>query len=181
MNICIDFDDTLVYSKICKYASQILGYNYSRKDIETWDLQPFPKNLRDLMYKMFSINYYMNDTIKPIEGSQETVKKWLENGHKVYIITARVKQIREKTIEKVNELFPGITGLRFVDFNESKVSILKELNADIWIDDAPHGIKDSLNAGIKTIMICNEYTKYNHDLTFIDDLIKVCNVSEIVL
>jgi 5'(3')-deoxyribonucleotidase len=179
MNICIDFDDTLIYSKICKYASQILGYNYTRKDIETWDLKPFPQNLKDLMYRMFSFNYYMNDTIKPIKGSQEKVNEWLKSGHNVYIITARVAQIREKTIEKVNELFPNVTGLRFVDFNESKISILKELGADVWIDDAPHGIIDSLNAGIKTIMICNEYTKYNHHLislgalTIVEDITKI--------
>lgn len=164
MNICIDFDDTLIYSKITKYASEILHYKFTRKDILTWDLEPFPKDLKELIYKMFKWNFYMNETIKPIKGSQEKVNEWISKGHNVYIITARCPEIRTETIDKVNELFPNITGLRFVGLNESKIGILKDLKADVWIDDAPHGITDSLFANISTIMICNEYTKYNWHL-----------------
>jgi hypothetical protein len=48
-----------------------------------------------------------------------------------------------------------------VGLNTDKTALLQTLDADLWVDDAPHQTIKTRNAGIPTILISNENTKYN--------------------
>lgn len=165
-SFCIDLDDTLVYTTIYKEVGKKHGLTISKKDITDWNLDPFPQYIKTEIYDMYLSTFWMCDVIKPIFKAQEFITNLYNSSIPIHIITARAPCIRFETAEKVQELFPEfmdrINSIYFVDQGASKVEILKKLNADIWVDDSPKGCMDSLENGIKTVMISNEYTKYNH-------------------
>lgn len=164
MRIGIDLDTTLIKLPCIDIASEELGYKFKEQDNLDWNFSIFPENLRQRVYQMFSDPEIMCDKITPLEGSQNKIKEWKEAGHEIILITARVSEIRPKTIEMVNHFYPEIENINFVGFNESKLNLMLELELDIWTDDSATGVLDSLNLGIKTYMISNKYTKYNWHL-----------------
>ena len=96
-------------------------------------------------------------------GAKEKLKEWRQSGHKIVLITARCKEIREKTVEMVNRLFPGlISEIEFVNPGQSKIELMRKHKIDVWVDDSPVEIKNSIALKIKTFLICNEFTSYNH-------------------
>jgi hypothetical protein len=117
--------------------------------------------MKHLIIDMFNDPFVMCEDVEPIEGSQDTIRKWANAGHEVVLITARGPALEEPTRRMVSALYPEIRDVNFVNFNESKIDKLIEKNIDVWIDDAPHGVIDSMSLHIPTILVSNSYTKYN--------------------
>lgn len=161
MKIGIDLDSTLVETHAAAVAAIELGYEIGNKDVTRWNHLNFPEDLRARIMQYFLDPEHMCTLAKPIEGSQETIKKWVNAGHEIILITARAEPIRKGTIEMVNRLYPEIKDINFVGMDQSKISVMLEKNVDCWIDDAPHGVLDSLSLNIDTYLISNNYTKYN--------------------
>jgi hypothetical protein len=113
---------------------------------------------------MFADPDIMCNKISPIEGTQDKIREWDNKDHDIVIITARVKQIREETLEMVSSIYPQIKKIKFVDLNESKRFAMQSENIDFWIDDSHVGVVTSIELGIPTVMISNKYTKYNWHL-----------------
>ena len=160
-NIGIDLDSTLIETNAALVASTELGYEYKNKDVTHWNHLNFPEDLRKKIMEYFVDPIYMCDKAKPIENSQEIINKWILAGHKIVLITARVESLKEKTIQMVNRLFPEIKHIHVVGMEQSKKSIMLSEKLDFWIDDAPHGVLDSMRLGIPTYLVSNNYTKYN--------------------
>lgn len=161
MRIGIDLDSTLVETHAAAVAAAELGYEIGNKDVTRWNHLNFPEDLRKRIMQFFLDPEHMCVLAKPIEYSQETIKKWVNAGHEIILITARAEPIRTATIEMVNRLYPEIKDINFVGMDQSKINVMLEKNIDCWIDDAPHGILDSLGVNIDTYLISNNYTKYN--------------------
>lgn len=159
--IGIDLDSTLIKMEAVRIASGDLGYEFTDKHSVDWNHNNFPDDLRKRIFELFNDPIHMCQNATPIEGAADKVRSWSLTGHKVVLITARPEPIRKATIEMVNNFFPSITNIRFVGFNESKVGVLRDEGVSIWVDDAPHGVEDSLRMGIRTFIISNNYTKYN--------------------
>jgi 5'(3')-deoxyribonucleotidase len=157
--IGIDLDETL-----CDLQSQVnkLFYKYNLQPVSPidWQFSNYSENVKQEVFKLFLDKDIMCN-LKPFEKSVELIN-WLKNqGYKVFVITARDKSLETDTIQFVRELFDVdcyVTGT-----NESKISLLKKLNVNIWIDDSPK-IIDYLEAGLFCIMISNQSTIYNHYL-----------------
>lgn len=159
MRIGIDLDDTILRNNVIEIASKAYGLDFSKRDVYDWEFSNFPKNVKDLIYLLYKEPSYMVDNAEFINGSIKKLKEWSMLGFEVYIVTNRPMEIRKATIEKFKNLLP-ITDIYFS--NGSKKEILKELNLDVWIDDAPHGILEAIELGIeKVYMVSNLETKYN--------------------
>lgn len=165
MNIGIDLDSTLIKIKAIEIASEKLGMRYTEEDNLDWNLSVFPDNLRNLIFSLFSDPHIMCDNVEPLEGAQEKLKNWVNEGHKLHIITARNPEIHIKTYLMVKRFFPEVLSLSFVNMGETKIHKMEKLRLDVWIDDAVSGISDAKKLKIKNIfLISNKYTKYNHDI-----------------
>ena len=57
-----------------------------------------------------------------------------------------------------------ITKIYVFSWGEKKEGVFKRLKLDMWVDDNPKDIVSAVKLGIKTIMISNEKTVYNHNL-----------------
>lgn len=161
MIIGIDLDSTLIETNAVAIAAKELNFPISNKDTLHWNHLNFPPELKARIYEYFVDPVSMCDNARPIKGTQETIRKWYDQGHKIVLITARGNILRESTIEMVHRLYPEIGTVEFVEMNTSKIAIMKEKGVEVWIDDAPHGILDALKEGIPAYMVSNNYTKYN--------------------
>lgn len=162
--IALDLDGVLIGLKAVDIASDLLGYNYKEEDSKSWNMEMFPEDLRLKVLEYYSNPEIMCDKIKVIPEAQSKVREWYDKRYDLHIITARVEPIRFKTLEMLNQHYPEIKSIHFVDFNESKAMILEQIDPDIFIDDAPHNILDAMAIGIDTVLISNKFTKYNHHM-----------------
>ena len=159
--IGIDLDSTLIMMTVAGRAANQLGYDFTGVDVIDWYQSNFPDDMKNLMLEMFKDPQIMCEESEPIEGSQDKIREWIEYGHEVILITARGKELEPRTIKMVNSLYPELTDINFVGFDESKIDTLIGKEVHIWIDDAPHGVIDAMSLHIPTILISNNFTKYN--------------------
>lgn len=164
MNIGVDLDSTLIETHAAAAAAKDLGYQIHNKDVTKWNHLNFPEDLRKKIFEYFCDEDHMCNQAKPIERAQETISRWTSEGHNIILITARIEKIRESTTKMVNRLFPEIKDINFSDFNGNKKSLLLSKNINLWVDDAPHGVIDSLDMNIPTFLVSNSFTKYNFDV-----------------
>lgn len=181
MVIGIDLDSTLVKLNTVTRASMELGYGFDDTHVEDWHQTNFPEDLRKRIFELFMCDRHMNHLVMPIDGAQEKLNEWKAAGHEIHVVTARVNQIRKNTISMVEKFFPRVSSVRFVDMHSTKIPILRELNADVWIDDAPHGVQESTASKINTFLISNKYTKYNWHVRDLPGITVVKSVGEIIL
>jgi hypothetical protein len=161
LRIGVDLDSTLIKMKAVEIASKQLGYPFTDKNAVVWNHHNFPEDLRAKIFSLFEDPKIMCENAWPIEGAQTRITQWTRAGHEVILITARNQSLHEGTRALVREHFPEITDVNFVGQTESKKSLMSEKKLDLWVDDAPHGVEDSLSLGIETYLISNNYTKYN--------------------
>ncbi len=159
--IGVDLDSTLIETHAAAIAAKELGYDIHNKDVTRWNHLNFPEDLRNKIMEYFMDPCHMCDQARPIEKSQETIKRWSEEGHEIILITARSESLSESTIKMVNRLYPEIKDIHVVGVDQSKKSVMLSKKIDFWVDDAPHGVLDALSIGIPTFMVSNNYTKYN--------------------
>ena len=164
MIICCDLDNCLICPPAVKLASSSLNYEHREEDASDWTFSIWPEELRQQVFKNFTDPAIMCDQAMIIEGAQAKIREWTLAGHFVYVITARDAVLKEKTLELVKKNFPEVIETILVGFNESKNDTLKSLECDLFIDDSPFNIENSQKLGIKSIMISNKYTTYNHHM-----------------
>jgi phosphoglycolate phosphatase-like HAD superfamily hydrolase len=159
LTIGFDLDETL-----CDLQSQVnkLFNKYNLQPVSPidWEFSNYSSELKKDVFKLF-LDKDIMCSLKPFEKSIELIN-WLKNkDYKVVVVTARDKSLEIDTIQFVQKLFDVdcyVTGV-----NESKISLLKKLNVDIWVDDSPK-IIEYQEAGLYCIMISNQSTLYNHYL-----------------
>ena len=99
---------------------------------------------------------------KPMDGVAETIKKLREESYKIILITARGGKkfpgIEELTYDRLKEF--GIEYDEIIFSSKDKVSVCKENNIDLFVDDSPKyclEVKDNL--GIPVIGFLSEINK----------------------
>jgi 5'(3')-deoxyribonucleotidase len=158
MNISFDLDNTLVdlFSAMLKIYKKN-GIN--KKTFKYWDMHYIEEETRKEVFEMFKNPDIMcNLDVK--KGSIELIEHLKSEGHNVFVVTARFKEIENETINFVNKTFdvPCIV----VGADQDKTKLLKSMDTHLWIDDHPVQVGKCQLAGISSIMISNDITEYNH-------------------
>jgi len=111
--IAVDMDDTLSYTNItiCKWHNETYGTNLTIDDFHSYYYWKNPGwgNRDEAMQK---VNKFLLSpavkTIPPIEGAKRATKRLKEVGFKLVVITARMHDIADESVEWLEEHFPGI-------------------------------------------------------------------------
>lgn len=178
--IAFDFDDTLIYTGVVKEANKKFGYvKYTDKTMRDWKFTKFPEPMRKEIFRLYNSPEFMCGKAKRIDGAKRLLKQLKQDGHILIIITARVDKIRAATKKLVKEIFPEITKVVFVGMNDTKRELMLKHKINFWVDDAPHEIINSMELGIKTFLIQNQYTPYNRHIKKIDGLRIVRSIKHI--
>ena len=165
MNIGIDIDDTIsnTYEYLFPYA-QIYTLDELNKEIKDVN-----RNAITHMYistfhnwskeeqKDFFIKYYdkIIKQVKPKLYAVDIINKLREEGHKIYLITARF-QMNNFDVELETKRWLKENNIQYDKFimnAQDKVSIAKQNNIDIFVDDAIKNCADMADTGIKTFIM----------------------------
>ncbi len=175
MNIGIDIDGVLTNIaefalekglEFCKETGKgklIKMSSYDTKEAFGWD-----QETDDAFWKKYLFLYAEENPV--IDKAPENIKKLKEDGHKLYIITARglagpdVKniEIRDKMRNTVKNWLDknDIVYDDLIFTTEDKSQAIRDKKIDIMIDDSPYNLRDLSKI---TKMICYDWP-YNRDV-----------------
>ena len=175
MNIGIDIDGVLTNIaefalekglEFCKETGKgklIKMSSYDTKEAFGWD-----QETDDAFWKKYLFLYAEENPV--IDKAPENIKKLKEDGHKLYIITARglagpdVKniEIRDKMRNTVKNWLDknDIVYDDLISTTEDKSQAIRDKKIDIMIDDSPYNLRDLSKI---TKMICYDWP-YNRDV-----------------
>lgn len=132
MQINIDLDCTLnnLVNVWCETLNNIYGTNVLYEDITKYDIQEFfPSLNKEQVYNPLYLESFWSKT-KPIEGSQEFLKKLYDDKHDIDIVTSTHYSNAKVKIKWIMEYFPFI--------HWKKINIVhdkKKFAGDYLIDD----------------------------------------------
>ena len=138
LTILIDMDDTMVdlMSAWIQRLNKQYGLSIKNSDICVWDLmQIFTTLTKEQIYAPLH-DASLWDELKPIEGSGKYIKKLMDDGHDVYVVTSAHYKTFQPKIEKVIlKYFPYISWRNVIVTSKKQM-----IKGDILIDDAVHNL-----------------------------------------
>lgn len=138
MTILVDMDDVLeqLVAGWVAYLNERFGTNKSTEDVRSWNVSlAFPELTHEQVYSAVSDDHLW-DLVKPMPGAVETLKKLIDEGHEVYIVTATGYETLRAKMEKVLFRYFPFLSWKQVIITENKQMI----RGDILIDDGPHNM-----------------------------------------
>lgn len=140
LTILVDMDDTI--ENFCEVWVDLInkhnGTNVSINDIKDWDItKAFPTLDKESIYAPI-LTEELWKRVTPLPGAVEYLKKIIDDGHRVVIVTAlsHHETISTKFNNVLFKYFPYIT------LNDVVVTSQKQIvRGDILIDDAPHNLE----------------------------------------
>ena len=140
LTILVDADDTIEY--LAEAWIAILNERYGRSvcvdDLTSWEIQKaFPGLTKDEVYAPLK-DESIWDRVRPREDAVYYLRRLIERGHKVYIVTATNHETYKAKMEKVLlRYFPYIHRTKvIVAYNK------KMIQGDVRVDDGVHNLKD---------------------------------------
>lgn len=140
LTILVDMDDVL--ENLCEtWVAQLNGLyqlSVSMDDIREWDMRKaFPTLSPQEIYWPLKTNALW-ENVKPLPGAVEYLKRLIDDGHRVVVVTASGAEAVPIKLQKVLfKYFPYLT-MKDVVVAEQKGLII----GDVMIDDAPHNLRD---------------------------------------
>jgi uncharacterized HAD superfamily protein len=169
MTTVFDLDNTLIENNLHLVAADMVG-EY-RDEPTDYGLKNLCKEVRNKTFELYENPTYMCQ-LPAFKGVVDHVKN-MANHSKLYILTARPSHLRNGTIFMVQSLFGDIfenilfTSSHWSSVSEDKVSMIKKINPDFYIDDYGKVAMDvQMNTNAKSILVNNEHTLYNSDIVF---------------
>lgn len=176
MKIGIDIDNTLtkVQDKLNKAAfdyaislgKKIDIYDNPLEDIknngDTYK-KKFQFTYEELKYFLKEIQEDITNKALPRENVKEVIDKLKEDGHEIYIITARDSEFHDDPYRLSKDWLDknNIYYDRLIVNAREKASVCKNQNINLFIDDQLNNCLSVANVGIKAIMITDRIFNYN--------------------
>ena len=138
MRILIDADDVLedLSPKWVSFLNERYGLNARYEDHTDWNMaHVFPSLTREQVYAVeLEEDFYSR--LEPLEGAVETVRKLMEDGHEIYVVTTTPYQIIKAKMEKVIfRYFPFLTWKNIIITSNKHL-----IRGDVLIDDGVHNL-----------------------------------------
>jgi len=179
MKFMFDLDDCLVSGDIIADVSSkmvregLTDKIYSNLDITNYDLRDLPENVRERVKRAFSDPDYVW-LKRPIVGSYYFLRFLSETDHDIGIITARPASTTDETLRFLAARFHHVEfrlGVHVIN-NHNQIDMkniptkkdkLEEIKPDFYFDDNADYCMQAHNLGIKTFIISNKQTPWNHE------------------
>lgn len=175
MNIGIDIDDTLTdLSRIRiqtakEYFKEMnIMHNLIRTDTHLFS-EMFDWNQDECDKFWFEKADDMLLKVKARKNASKVIKALKDNGHKIFIITARTKEWHKDPYKLSYEWLKK----NDIPFDElhvghlNKLQVCLENKIDLFIDDMPKTLRELKENGIDTLLMKNPHNVLTDDLTFV--------------
>ena len=137
LTILCDADDTIQELTVHWLAELNRRYNCNvrKEDIKSWDItKAFPNLTPDEVFEpLYRKDFWERTT--PVEGSSHYLKKLIEDGHDVLIVTASNSETFEDKKKKLTQMFPFLSEEKIIRENNKQT-----VSGDILIDDGVHNL-----------------------------------------
>ena len=181
LTVMIDMDG--VIENMCEvwieYLNEQYGTNVQPDDIKEWDMtKAFPSIDSQKIYEPLR-DENLWKRVTPLPGAVETIRRIIEDGHKVVIVTASHQDTVSMKLNNVLfKYFP------YLSMNDVIIASQKQLiRGDVLIDDAPHNLEGGRY--IKLLFDAPHNRQYHADANNMtrvhnwDDIYKIiCKMSE---
>ena len=139
MIILIDMDDTIeqLLKAWIKGVNDKYGCSVKYEECTTWDVsKPYPELTREQVYAVPDQPGFWA-AVEPIPGAAEAIKRFMDSGHEVYIVTATPYiSVPEKMDDLLFRWFP------FISWGQVIITSNKQLiKGDVLIDDGVHNLE----------------------------------------
>lgn len=138
LTVLIDADDTI--ENLCEVWVNFLNEKYGTSvllsDIKEWDMtKAFPTISPVKVFEpLFDENLWKR--VAPLPGAVEYVKKIIEDGHKVIIVTSsHPGTVNPKWEYVLSKYFPYISSHDVIFASQKQL-----IKGDVMVDDAPHNL-----------------------------------------
>ena len=138
LTVLVDADDTIneLLETWVDYLNQKYGRTVRVDEINQWDMHIFFPGLSDHdLYSVLNEEEFWK-MVKPKDGAEKYLKKLMEDGHDVYIVTsAHPRSVAPKVDHMILRCFP------FLSWEQIIVTTKKQLiKGDVLVDDAIHNL-----------------------------------------
>ena len=152
-NVILDEISSLksIYSKNKTPNKEELPINKIYALHNVWDsVEEYESRLKEWHNSEMFLN------LKPIKGSKKALNK-LSRDHDIYLITARSLFLKDRTLKNLDTHFKGYyKDVHFTGYGEditlSKAEVCKNLDINLFIDDAEDNIIEVSSQGIDTLI-----------------------------
>lgn len=138
LTILVDMDDTLEHllPAWLSWLNDTYLCNVTEEDIHSWNLcEAYPELTPEQVYGPLHNDMFWYD-VKPYAAAGEVLRQFLQDGHRVFIVTnTHFRTLRTKMERVLFRYFP------FLDWDQVIVCSKKQMiRGDILIDDGPHNL-----------------------------------------
>ncbi|MGM5481768.1 MAG: 5' nucleotidase, NT5C type [Nanobdellota archaeon] len=175
MNIAVDVDEVLAnfLEQFLSFQEEHYGRRLAPKDCSSYYFRElFNISEEDeikQIYEFYETQYFQD--IKPLPDSQESLKKLKEQGHKLFIITARQNRVAKETRQWLDRYFPDMFEDVFItneagfkeEHHEKKVDVCKRINANVIVEDSLPNAIDVLKADMKAVLMDKPWNQTDSD------------------
>lgn len=155
MTILTDADGVLedLSQKWVAYLNEKYGTSVRYDDLSDWDMtKDFPTLTREQVYGT-ELDEELYARLEPYDGAVEYVKKLIDDGHVVFVVTTTPYQVIKVKFEKVIfRYFPFLTWKNVIITSDKHL-----IRGDVLIDDGVHNL---LGGEYKKILMTAPYNKY---------------------
>lgn len=111
------------------------GTTATTEDVTAWDISvAFPTLTKQQIYSVLQENDVW-ESLAPMPGAQEYLKRLHDEGHELYMVTATDYRTCRAKIDRILELFP------FLDAEHIIIAYNKQMvQGDVLIDDGQHNL-----------------------------------------
>ena len=139
MVILVDMDDTIEHLLVpwLDWLNRQYGKNVRESDVVSWSMQvAYPDLTIEQIFAPLDMAEFW-DTVTPVEGAPEALKRMIERGHEVYVVTSTPPYSVEAKMERVLfRYFPFIPWSNVIITGNKQM-----LKADVMIDDGVHNLE----------------------------------------
>lgn len=175
LNICIDIDGTITSPyHFIPYLNEIYNKEITQDECITCKLEDlYETNIEDLLEKFHSKYIYSYKEAEVVEGAKDIIDE-LYMSHNLCFVTARSQILEDITVEWLRE--NGFTDIEVhLLGSDYKIDKARELECNLFIEDNPFNAIGLADAGMKVLLIDNNYNKnIEHE-----NIIRVKNWTEI--
>ena len=139
LTILVDMDDTIerLLAAWVRGVNEQYGRDTAWDEVASWDVSAaFPGLTREQVYAVPMQPGFWKG-VEPIPGADAVLRRWMEAGHEVFIVTATpYESVAEKMEDLLFARFP------FLSWDQVIVTARKQLiRGDVLIDDGVHNLE----------------------------------------
>lgn len=139
LTVLVDIDDTITNlgKAWVTWLDKKYGLDVQWQDITEWDIRQFFPSVREQdVYKPLSDPDFW-DTVEPRGDAQYYLKRLIDDGHEVYILTSSIySSVKEKFDRVLFKYFP------YIEWQKVIIAYNKQMiRGDVLVDDGVHNLE----------------------------------------